>query len=200
MKKRLLLAILPVAVSIGTSTGTYATEAMSQAYAAAKNGLLMRTAPQRTAAQVASIPYGAKVMIHERSANSDTVEGKTSPWFKIYWVDLAGKDRDGWVFGGFLATTPLAGFHRIATGRFQSFEMGDYGHVDFKLENGSVISLFLFGPAKLPDGFSEAIQEANGGRFAGKRLRIVWAKRTVFVPENDGPMEIEALDEVSLVP
>jgi len=66
----------------------------------ADGGLRMREAPDLNAELIITIPNGDEVMILEEKGVSITISGATGKWTRVKW-----KDKEGWVFGGFLSRT-----------------------------------------------------------------------------------------------
>ena len=62
------------------------------------SAMRMRTGPQITAAEVARLKLGTVVNAIARSANQDTIGGKTDYWYRINLPNGV----TGWVFGGLL--------------------------------------------------------------------------------------------------
>ncbi len=78
--------------------------AASPVFVTAKSGLMLRAAPDRSAKAVTLMPFGSAAEMRGRSQKSDTIDGKTSPWFEIDF----GRHH-GWAFGGFFDQSPPEG-------------------------------------------------------------------------------------------
>ena len=67
----------------------------------AKEGLNLRTKPDINSKKITVIPFTSEVRILEISNASQTIDRYSSYWFKIKW-----KNKQGWVFGGYLTGIP----------------------------------------------------------------------------------------------
>lgn len=62
-------------------------------------GLRMRSAPSLKAEKLGVIPYGEQVILLEERGAVVEIAGANGRWSRVRW-----RDREGWVFGGFLST------------------------------------------------------------------------------------------------
>ncbi len=70
----------------------------------AEKGLRMREAPSETAKIIILIPHGSEISFLEEQGREMTIGGAKGKWTKVSW-----QGREGWVFGGFLSTSPPGG-------------------------------------------------------------------------------------------
>lgn len=79
------------------------------AYAAARSGLLLRAEPTKKGAVLMNLPFG-KVLRTIRSGPSETIDDVSARWIYVGATYLEGnlvKEREGWVFGGFVRNASL---------------------------------------------------------------------------------------------
>ncbi|MBN1799741.1 MAG: SH3 domain-containing protein [Spirochaetales bacterium] len=65
-------------------------------------GLKMRDAPNLSGEIICVIPYTEKVLVNEVVGKEIALSGATGKWCRVVW-----KNKEGWVFGGFLAERPI---------------------------------------------------------------------------------------------
>jgi hypothetical protein len=65
-------------------------------------GLRMRSEPDLSSKTICVIPYTEKVLVKNEIGDEITLSGKTGKWCRVAW-----KNKEGWVFGGFLAERPI---------------------------------------------------------------------------------------------
>lgn len=167
-------------------------------YVSAKSGLVLRATASPTAAQLVLIPYGNKLVPQAWGAQA-VIGGVKGKWCQVEVRDQDGKMTTGWVFGGFLSAAILPGFHQVVTGTITGAEMGDYAHLNVTSSAGAKISVFVLSMFKKPAGFDAAVA-MGGADLAGKKVRLVWAKRKAWLDSAGGWTAVEELDEISYLP
>ena len=65
----------------------------------ARSGLVMRDAPNQSAAKLATIPFHELVGRCKMADGHETIEEKTDYWYQVCFNDITG-----YVFGGYLET------------------------------------------------------------------------------------------------
>ena len=63
----------------------------------ADGGLVLRTAPSKSAAKLATIPDGAEIAIIAITDRAESISGKSGNWLKVQF-----NNQTGYVFGGFV--------------------------------------------------------------------------------------------------
>ena len=106
IQKYILLSIgVALAVFAGLMAGACKPKASDNGvrYVAVKDGLNMREEPSPTGKKMLTIPYRQEVQKLEEKPESFTIDKTEGKWTKVTW-----KDKQGWVFGGFLSSPSVA--------------------------------------------------------------------------------------------
>ncbi|MDX1961409.1 MAG: SH3 domain-containing protein [Leptospiraceae bacterium] len=74
---------------------------LGKQYITAKQGLNIRSEPNKAGVVIVKMPFNAEVNVLAYSENEDEIEG-----IKSKWVKLKYKKYTGWAFGGFVSKTP----------------------------------------------------------------------------------------------
>ena len=68
-------------------------------FVTAEAGLRIRSEPTTASDIVGFLLYGERIIIHEKSDNSTTIDGITDHWYRIYFRG----DEPNWIFGGYIS-------------------------------------------------------------------------------------------------
>jgi hypothetical protein len=104
LKFKLITPLLTV--SFFLSCITIPPKVLTTAEVTAQKGLALRESPSIKAKEITLVPWAERVTLLGYDAKSVVIDGINSPWAKVRY-----KDKEGWVFGGYLI--PVEPYEKI---------------------------------------------------------------------------------------
>lgn len=79
----------------------------------------------------------------------------------------------------------------VTDGTFERIEQGDYAHFYVKTKTNREESFFILNPDPSLQPYLD-----NGGKLAGRKVRVRWEERMQTLPEAGGPTRIQIITKV----
>ena len=121
-------------------------------YVSAKNGLIVRSGPDKTYDKVGKLDYAEKITFFQSTKRYDEITDNgvvlKGEWYHISANDINSKTIEGYVFNGFLTSKTLKK-------KINYYEFKPEKNLDFKLASFSIYDVYKLDTLKIVSGYYE---------------------------------------------